>query len=259
MKMPLGALSLEALVGKAYPSPEWAVFYEVSNATGFGARRRADAVALGIWPSRGHAVVGFEFKEDRGDWLKELKNPAKAESIAKHCDVWYLVAGHDKVATVEELPVPWGLYVASEDRTKLRRVKQAVPFPDRDIANMRRSFVCAMLRKVTESTVPKKELERLVREAAERERDSSHHGQELKYLQKRLEELGQVLATFKDATGVDLQHWEGTRRISAAVAAVMDARRTRDNITGALNTMKSTIRALETALAELPEPEREAS
>jgi predicted NodU family carbamoyl transferase len=123
------------------------------------------------------------------------------------------VAGHDKVATVEELPVPWGLYVASEDRTKLRRVKQAVPFPDRDIATMRRSFVCAMLRKVTESTVPKKELERLVREAAERERDSSHHGQELKYLQKRLEELGQVLATFKrrDRRG-PASGWEGTRK-----------------------------------------------
>ena len=40
-------MTLRGLVHQAYPSPEWAVFFEVSNATGSGASRRADAVALG--------------------------------------------------------------------------------------------------------------------------------------------------------------------------------------------------------------------
>src|SRR4051812_48555098 len=109
-------MTLAGLVAQAYPSPEWAVFYEVSNGTGFNSRRRADAVALGVWPSRGHALIGFEFKEDRRDWLREKDNPAKADLIAANCDAWVLVIGNEKVAKIEEIPEPWGLLVANADR-----------------------------------------------------------------------------------------------------------------------------------------------
>jgi hypothetical protein len=111
-------MTLQGLIAQAYPSPEWAVFYEVSNATGWGASRRADAVALGVWPSRGQMLIGFEFKTARGDWLNERKNPAKAETIAAHCDAWYVVAGDESVVKLDELPEPWGLHVANKDNTK---------------------------------------------------------------------------------------------------------------------------------------------
>jgi hypothetical protein len=157
-------MTLTGLVRQAYPTPEWAVFFEVSNATGFGARRRADAVALGVWPSRGQSLIGFEFKEDRRDWLREKDNPAKAEEIAQHCDGWYVVAGSDGIVKVEELPTPWGLKVANKDRTKLLTVKECIPFSDRDKTVIKRTFVAAMLRKVGETTVPRAELDRLVQE-----------------------------------------------------------------------------------------------
>ena len=45
-----------------------------------------------VWPSRGLYLHGFEIKVHRNDWLRELKNPAKAEEIAGYCHFWWVVA-----------------------------------------------------------------------------------------------------------------------------------------------------------------------
>ncbi len=48
---------------RRYPQTEYALFSQVRNATGFASRiRTADAIALSLWPSRGLALYGFEFK-----------------------------------------------------------------------------------------------------------------------------------------------------------------------------------------------------
>lgn len=229
--------TLAALITQAYPSPEWAVFFEVSNTTGFGATRRADAIALGIWPSRGHAIIGFEFKEDRRDWLREKKNPAKADLIAAHCDCWYVVTGHADVVKLGELPDPWGLLVATTNREKLMTFKAAVPFPDRDKTVMRRVFAAAMLRKVTETTVPKAELERLLTEARQQAVSRTKEGAELGHLRTEVARLREVLDIFKAATGVDMQGWEGPKTIAAAVAAVLKG----DSHRGALEHTKKNL------------------
>lgn len=230
-------MTLTGLVQQAYPSPEWAVFFEVANATGFGARRRADAIALGVWPSRGHAVVGFEFKDDRRDWLREKKNPAKGDVIAAHCDCWWVVAGSDGVVQVDELPEPWGLYVANKDRTRLRTLKPCQPFLDRDKAVMRRSFVAAMLRKVSETTVPRLEVQRQVDEAVKLALSRTRDVREVDDLRRIVEEQRAVFDVFKAATGVDMRGWQGSTKIAAAVNAVLN--------------MDSDRRALEASLAHL--------
>jgi len=56
-------MTLRGLVHQAYPSPEWAVFFEVSNATGSGASRRADAVALGVALARALSLAHRSQKE----------------------------------------------------------------------------------------------------------------------------------------------------------------------------------------------------
>ena len=83
---------LADLLAARYASPAWAIFFEVSNATGYKANRHADAVAVGIWPSRGLSILGFEIKASRSDWKHELSNPRKADAIFKYCDHWFLVA-----------------------------------------------------------------------------------------------------------------------------------------------------------------------
>lgn len=217
----MSALSLRALVSKSYPSPEWAVFFEVSDSTGWASSRRADAIALGIWPSRGNTIVGFEFKEDRRDWLRELKNPAKAETIAAHCDEWWVVTGAEGVAKVEEMPGPWGLKVASKDRERLLIVKPCIPFEGRDKTSLRRSFAAAMLRKVTENTVPKSELTRMVQEAVEKDREVRRDERELKNAQDHVKRLEARIREFEAASGVKIDGWDSPTKIGEAVRSVL--------------------------------------
>ncbi|HYJ21079.1 MAG TPA: hypothetical protein VEW07_03530, partial [Solirubrobacterales bacterium] len=63
----------------------------VRSAAGFDARRTIDAVSLNLWPSRGMLLDGYEIKVSRSDWLRELKNPAKAEEFAGLVDRLWLV------------------------------------------------------------------------------------------------------------------------------------------------------------------------
>ena len=109
------AAEIKALIRAKYPVREWALAFEVSNGTGSEARRHADAVAMNLWPSRGLAIHGFEFKVYRNDWLRELQNPAKAEPVAQYCDYWWLVTGPGIVKD-GELPDTWGLMEVQEGK-----------------------------------------------------------------------------------------------------------------------------------------------
>lgn len=95
------------MLRKRFPSPEWALMEEVAPNTG-GGTRYADAVAVNLWRSRGHAIHGVEIKISRGDWLRELKQPAKAEGVYVYCDHWWIVAPAG-VVHEGELPPTWGL------------------------------------------------------------------------------------------------------------------------------------------------------
>jgi hypothetical protein len=246
-------MTLQGLITQAYPAPEWAVFFEVSNGTGSMVRRRADAVALGVWPSRGFTIIGFEFKEDRRDWLREKANPEKADTIAAHCDSWVVVAGSESVVKVDELPEPWGLLVANADRTRLLNKKACQPFPDRDKSVMKRSFVAAMLRKVPETTVPKPELDRLVEERVKAALERTGEGYELKQLQETVERYRAMLDDFKAATGVDLHYgWQGPKAISHAVAAVLSGDSHRERLDRAADDLDHAAKQLRKAVASWP-------
>lgn len=85
-------LSLIEMLRRKYPSPEWAFMQEVAPRPIGG--RYADVVAVNLWSSRGYAIHGFELKVSRSDWLRELKQPEKAEPIFRYC-----VAPSTKVLT----------------------------------------------------------------------------------------------------------------------------------------------------------------
>ena len=99
---------LRELLRKRYPSQAWALMWEVGDATGARHSRWADALAMSLWPTHGLRLHGFEIKVSRGDWLRELKDPSKAEAIAQYCDHWWLVTADDSIAKKEELPPNWG-------------------------------------------------------------------------------------------------------------------------------------------------------
>ena len=104
----------------------------------------ADVVAMNTWPSRGLAVHGIEVKVSRSDWLRELKDPAKSASVQRFCDRWWLAAGDDKVAKMEEVPEAWGLLVLRGKA--LVQVKEALPMPAEPLT---RGFAATLLRNAT--------------------------------------------------------------------------------------------------------------
>ena len=144
-------------------APEWAFFREVRNATGYQrVTRSADGIAMGLWPSRGMELHGFEIKASRSDWLRELKAPAKAEEIARYCDRWWIVAA-PKVVLAGELPPTWGLM---EPRGKALAAK--VEAPKLPAQPLDRAFVAALLRVASESSAAKAEIDAAVKAETER-------------------------------------------------------------------------------------------
>lgn len=135
------------LLRERHPAPAWAFLEHVANGTGRHQSRTADAVAMSLWPSRGLELHGFEVKVWRGDWLRELADPAKADEIATRCDRWWVVATPDVVAD-GELPTAWGLMVV--EGASLRVAREA---PLLTPAPLDRPFLAAILRRAAEGMV----------------------------------------------------------------------------------------------------------
>lgn len=195
---------------RRYTDPEWALFTEVRNQTGFGHDvKAADALAMSLYPSRGIALHGFEVKASRSDWLKELRDPEKAAVIQAYCDRWWVVAGSSDIVEESELPKNWGLLVPSGTGLK---VKKSAPKLKPKKLSM--SFIASILRSATR--VGKEDLHeefsRGVKDGIARSKVSSD---------ATIEELRRAIAKFEDASGVEIgQSWNATR-IGEAVKAVM--------------------------------------
>lgn len=124
----------------------WAFFEETRNSPGFPRQvRSADGLALGLWPSLGLELQGFEVKVARGDWLRELKDPSKAGEFQKWCDRWWVVAPAGIVQRAE-LPPTWGLMEVPEKGRK--RFAVTVPAPKLEAQPLDRRFVAALVRQV---------------------------------------------------------------------------------------------------------------
>lgn len=70
--------------------------------------RKADALVINPWSSKGREVHGFEMKNDRTGWTSDLENPQKAHDVAIYCDYWSILSA-PKVVKESELPDGWGL------------------------------------------------------------------------------------------------------------------------------------------------------
>lgn len=142
------------------------VFFEVGNDTGAKVTRHADAVSIGLWPSTGHQIHGYEIKVSRGDFLSEMKQPEKAWPVMQFCHRWSLLTPPGLVK-VDELPPTWGLQTF--DGKMLRTVKQApllTPVPPTP------GFMAALVRRAGEAD------ESLIKAAVERAQTVWYEGEQ---------------------------------------------------------------------------------
>lgn len=235
---------------RAYPSNEYAVVAQVANATGSNVSRWADAIAMGLWPSRGLHLHGFEMKSSRSDWKRELDQPEKAETIASKCNYWWIVAGADNIVQLDELPQPWGLYVCVAG--ELIKKKPAV-FVERE-STLPRSFVAAILRQAQEQC-DVTAIASLVEETklfAEYQRGLDV-GEKRGLAQSdgavaKLAELEKLVSGFEKAAGIDLHQfrWEDPAALGAAFRRVVRGEAKRDE-ERMLASAKSIVRMLEGA------------
>lgn len=73
----------------------------------------ADAISVDTWrdSGRGQCLHGYEVKVSRSDYLREVRDPAKHATWARHCRYWWIVAPPGVVRPDERPPYGWGLLI----------------------------------------------------------------------------------------------------------------------------------------------------
>lgn len=207
------------LLSKKYPSSEYALMQEVSDAAGHSRSRSADYIAVSLWPSRGLAVNGIELKSYRSDWLSELKNPKKAENIFQYCDFFWLLTTDDTIAKIEEIPAAWGWLCIKGSIIKV--MKEA---PKQKPVDIGRSFMCAMLKRAAckQSFIHIDSIEDRI-ELAKKEK-CYMHDREIENLKETIKKLNTKITEFEKASGIEIAYgWRGDPdKTGKAVRFILD-------------------------------------
>lgn len=208
-----------------FSDPEYALLPEVRNKTGGGLIRSADAIAISCYPSRGIDLHGMEIKVSRGDWLRELRDPNKAETIACFCDYWWIVAPNTDIVHIHEVPENWGLLVEwKADSLKVAKpVSRLMPKP------LTKEFLASLMRNAMSAVVPQSEVPNLVRIEVDRirkeyaARQSEAYDSAVKVTETRMKHLQDAVDQFEAVSGIKIAAYQGTN-LGKAVKAVMQIR-----------------------------------
>lgn len=207
------AAQMEDRLRYRFAGNEWAILFNVRNAGGFEATRAADAIAIGVWPSTGHRILGFEIKVSRADWLRELKDPWKSEAFAKFCDRWSLVIPRADIVKPGELPDGWGVMVPHGHGLK---VSHEAKTRER-VEPLDRGLLAAMLKRASTITIEagREHYNRGLEDGKQR----GHS--DYKWKCEELDQLKAAIKEFEDASGVTINQWQGGRKIGEAVKFVL--------------------------------------
>lgn len=246
----IGAGRVIALLRERYAAPGWAFFEEAKTQTGFGRRERyCDGLALGLWPSLGLELIGFEVKVSRGDWLRELKDPSKAQEFQRWCDRWYVVAPQGIVERIE-LPSTWGLLeVATKGRKKLLMTVEA---PRLTPEPLDKKFVAALVRRLHDGLDALADLRSTERFEEERRRAREHEAAVSERLQKATRDAQEELRVLSECVGVtpaDMSSWRRDatlRRLKRAMEFLRDEETVRRRVRAAVSQTESLVASLRT-------------
>lgn len=232
---------IEQLLRVRFCPPEWAFMPQVRNGTGSHFSRTADALAMELYPSRGLTLNGFEIKVYRNDWIKELKNPDKAEAVAKYCDYWWVVAPKE-IVKVEEIPAKWGLMIPISNGIKV--VKEAEKLKAKPLD---RAFVASILRLAQNTIAP----EVKINEALEMGKIKGQEIAERRFETERDEHkrLKSALEEFEVKSGIIINRW-CYGNIGEAVRIVLDKKdeQIKNRLDGLLENAESIVSDIKKAL-----------
>jgi len=140
----------------------------------------------------------------RGDWLRELKDPAKAEEMAVFCEYWYIVAPKG-VVLPGELPPLWGLVEVQDGKL----IKKHVPNQTRETKPWTEAFIAAVMRRAAEVVTPTARMQEILekgrKEGQEFERKATSYT--YKRLSEEVVELKKAILDFERASGIEIKTW----------------------------------------------------
>lgn len=194
-----------AALRNTFERPAYAVLPGVANGTGNAKTRTIDAVFMSLWPSRGLALHGVEIKVSRGDFTREIADPAKQEDHFKYLDHFWLAVGDEAIVRDGELPATWGLLVPA--RTKLKIIKQA---PALKPEAMPRSMLAAILRRADEhlhSADLRAEIKKEVEAATGEELEKLREDSKAYRRQKMMMRHATMIDRFSQRSGVRFEDW----------------------------------------------------
>jgi GNAT superfamily N-acetyltransferase len=253
---------------RRYPTPQWALLEQVADGVRGWNHRYADVIVMGLFPSRGLSVIGFEIKASRSDWTRELRAPQKADPIVRHCDQWFIVAPPDvilsgrqrKLFSADEdllgaldmatFPAPWGLMVPSGAH-ELTIAKQAVKL---EAPPLDREFIAALLRRAAEESGSKR-VQAEVQAAFDRGQAAGRARaiREESQAERELADLRRSLDDFERASGIRVPEWRG-KRVGRALRTVLEVhdledrlRRTLDQLTQARDRLANALASADVA------------
>lgn len=246
-------------LSKRHEGEEWGFFKEVRNKTGFGGgpERYADAIAVNLWPSRGHEIHGFEIKASRADLLKELKSPAKAEAIQQFCDRWWLVLGHHSLIKNGECPPTWGVLVP--DGAGLTPKIQAPALEPKPLG---KGFLMSIIRRYSVSSGDDDILKQQLIDAYDDGHKQGKKDEAYKakcddevdeYATKHLRELQDAVMKFEEETGLNLGYrFSNADKVAKYLRTVRDAAKIKQELRRAV-AVRDGYQNLVTALEALEE------
>lgn len=210
--------------------------------------RRADAVHIGLWSSRGAGTVEVcELKVSRADWLVELKKPQKAEAWWPYCHHFWLVVPHEGIVKDGELPKGWGLMMPGP---RGRRFKVLVKPEERSPDEFRLTIpLLITLLKNTETTRTKS-LQRQEQDLRQKfyEQEQQTRRQRGIFSEKDKRRL-ELMDRLEKALGVELSDYAWEEKLSPEGAAeiLQDLARPRAALERAKDRADSAVRELDRA------------
>jgi len=214
---------LYALRNKYSPEiGEWAFLEQVGKDISATYNRWCDAIAIGLWKSRGHEIIGFEVKISRNDWLKEKNNPDKAHGVGKYCHKWYLVVGDESIIKPDEIPMNWGLMIPHTKKT-FKIKKEAIRNKNPEPINI--GFMCAILRRAVEQLLPESRLQSEYRRG---HNDGYEQGKDwvkrnLEWKEKQVTGLEKKIENFEKEAGFSItESWKKPEEVGKVLKMILE-------------------------------------
>jgi len=245
------------LIEQRYPEGQgYVTLRQVRNATGYSrVARTADAIVMGMWPSRGLEISGFEIKTSRSDFLAEMRDPKKADAIARYCDYWWLVVSGSDVAKARAVPKLWGLLTYQESTGKLRQTKAALH--NGAATPLDRLFVASLLRSASRQNPDpnKNAMSASYRRghvdgaAQEKKKQEGAHNRRHSAAEHDLDALRHKVERFEKEAGVDLSGWTYPKHIGRIASALVKGNAART--VAQLDAVQETLKLVSDQLADV--------